>query len=60
MATDWTEWPAAALARLTARGIVVSTRLDGVRFAFHVYNDASDVAAALSALEDIGDVMVRV
>src|SRR6202789_2034820 len=30
--------PAAALAKLTARGIVASTRRDGVRFAFHVYN----------------------
>ena len=31
--------PAAVLAHLTERGIVVSTRMDGVRFAFHVYND---------------------
>jgi selenocysteine lyase/cysteine desulfurase len=51
--------PAAALAHLTKRGIVVSTRMDGVRFAFHVYNDMADVEAALKALEEIKDLMVR-
>jgi selenocysteine lyase/cysteine desulfurase len=50
--------PAAALARLTERGIVVSTRMDGVRFAFHVYNDMADVDAALTVLGDIRDLMV--
>jgi selenocysteine lyase/cysteine desulfurase len=50
--------PAAALAHLTERGIVVSTRMDGVRFAFHVYNDMADVHAALSALEDMQGLMV--
>jgi kynureninase len=47
------------LARLTARGIAVSTRRDGVRFAFHVYNTLEDVNVALAALEDTLDLMVR-
>jgi selenocysteine lyase/cysteine desulfurase len=50
---------AAVLAKLTARGIAVSTRRDGVRFAFHVYNTLEDVNMALSALEDTLDLMVR-
>src|SRR5260370_40651531 len=49
----------AMLAKLTTRGIVVSTRRDGVRFAFHVYNTMEDVHTALSALEDNLDLMVR-
>jgi selenocysteine lyase/cysteine desulfurase len=51
--------PAAALAGLTARGIVVSTRRDGVRFAFHVYNTLADVETALAALATVRDFMVR-
>jgi selenocysteine lyase/cysteine desulfurase len=51
---------AAVLAKLTARGIAVSTRLDGVRFSFHVYNTLEDVNIALTALEDTVDLMVRV
>lgn len=51
--------PAALLARLTARGVVVSTRQDGVWFAFHVYNTLDDVHTALSTLEDHLDLMVR-
>ena len=51
--------PAAALAGLTARGVVVSTRRDGVRFAFHVYNTLDDVNVALTALEETLDLMVR-
>jgi len=50
---------AAMLAKLTARGIAVSTRRDGVRFAFHVYNTLEDVNVALTALEDTLDLMVR-
>jgi selenocysteine lyase/cysteine desulfurase len=50
---------AAVLAKLTARGIAVSTRLDGVRFSFHVYNTLEDVNIALTALEDTVDLMVR-
>jgi selenocysteine lyase/cysteine desulfurase len=49
----------AVLAKLTARGIAVSTRRDGVRFAFHVYNTLEDVDVALAALEDALDLMVR-
>jgi selenocysteine lyase/cysteine desulfurase len=51
---------AAVLARLTARGIAASTRRDGVRFAFHVYNTLEDVGVALTALEESLDLMVRV
>jgi selenocysteine lyase/cysteine desulfurase len=50
---------AAMLARLTERGIAASTRRDGVRFAFHVYNTLEDVNVALTALEDNLDLMVR-
>jgi selenocysteine lyase/cysteine desulfurase len=50
---------AAMLAKLTARGIAASTRRDGVRFAFHVYNILEDVNVALTALEDNLDLMVR-
>ncbi|HLY20601.1 MAG TPA: aminotransferase class V-fold PLP-dependent enzyme [Bryobacteraceae bacterium] len=50
---------AVMLGKLTARGIVVSTRRDGVRFAFHVYNTMEDVNVALAALEDNLDLMVR-
>jgi selenocysteine lyase/cysteine desulfurase len=49
---------AAALRRLTERGVLVSARKDGVRFAFHVYNDVADVHAALNVLEEMRDVMV--
>ena len=47
------------LAKLTARGIVVSTRRDGVRFAFHVYNTMDDVRTALEAVEENLDLMVQ-
>jgi selenocysteine lyase/cysteine desulfurase len=50
---------AAVLAKLTERGIAASTRRDGVRFAFHVYNTLEDVDVALTALEDTLDLMVR-
>ena len=42
---------AALTTKLNERGVLVSARLDGVRFSFHVYNDLSDVDAALTALE---------
>jgi selenocysteine lyase/cysteine desulfurase len=54
-ATDAT----AVLAKLTAWGIAASTRRDGVRFAFHVYNTLEDVNVALTALEGSLDLMVR-
>jgi selenocysteine lyase/cysteine desulfurase len=50
---------AAVLAKLTERNIAASTRRDGVRFAFHVYNTLEDVDVALTALEDTLDLMVR-
>jgi selenocysteine lyase/cysteine desulfurase len=50
---------AALVGKLTDRGIAVSSRLDGVRFAFHVYNTMEDVHTALSALEENLDLLVR-
>lgn len=50
---------AAMLAKLTARGIVVSIRKDGVRFSFHAYNTLEDVRTALDALAENRDLMVR-
>jgi len=49
----------ALVATLAARGIVVSARRDGVRFAFHVYNSRADVDTALAALAENLDLMVR-
>ena len=51
---------AALIGKLTERGIVASARLDGVRFAFHVYNTMDDVHTALGALEENLDLLVRV
>src|SRR6266404_692591 len=50
---------AAMIGKLSERGIVASTRRDGVRFAFHVYNTMDEVNAALTAIEDNLDLMVR-
>jgi selenocysteine lyase/cysteine desulfurase len=50
---------AALIGKLTERGIVASTRHDGVRFAFHVYNTMEDVHRALAALEENLDLLVR-
>jgi selenocysteine lyase/cysteine desulfurase len=47
------------VARLAERNIVTSSRHDGVRFAFHVYNDLADVEAVLLALQENLDLMVR-
>src|ERR1035438_634090 len=49
----------ALVSRLAGRGIAVSARRDGVRFAFHVYNTVEDVHAALEALESHLDLLVR-
>ena len=49
----------AMVAKLAERGVIVSARHDGVRFAFHVYNNTADVDATLGALEDNIDLMVR-
>jgi len=51
---------AALIAKLTERGILASSRLDGVRFAFHVYNTMEDVHTALGALEENLDLLARV
>jgi selenocysteine lyase/cysteine desulfurase len=50
---------AALIGKLTERAIVASSRLDGVRFAFHVYNTMDDVHTALAALEENLDLLVR-
>lgn len=42
--------PLQVAATLRERGIIVSPRLDGVRFAFHVYNTMEDVDRALGAV----------
>jgi len=52
--------PAAAIARLTERGVIVSARRDGIRFSFHVYNSLDDVDAALAVLRNNLHLMVRV
>jgi selenocysteine lyase/cysteine desulfurase len=51
--------PRAMVAKLAARGVIVSARHDGIRFAFHVYNNQADVDATLAALKDNIDLMVR-
>lgn len=42
---------AALVARLAAEGIVCSSRHDGLRLAFHIYNTLDDVAAVSQVLE---------
>jgi selenocysteine lyase/cysteine desulfurase len=49
----------AMVARLAARGIALSARRDGIRFAFHVYNTMDDVEMAIKALAENLDLMVR-
>ena len=49
----------AILNKLVERDIVTSTRRDGARFSFHVYNTMDDVNAALTVLEDNLEFMVR-
>lgn len=51
--------PRAMVAKLAARGIIVSARHDGIRFAFHVYNNLADVETTIGALEDDIDLLVR-
>lgn len=46
-------------AKLRERNIITSSRHDGVRFAFHVYNNRDDVNTALTALEDNLNLLVR-
>jgi hypothetical protein len=47
------------VARLAARGIVASSRGNGLRVSFHAYNAESDVDAVLSALEAESPLLVR-
>jgi len=42
--------PAETVTRLAAAGVVAAHRANGVRFAFHVFNNESDVDRALEAL----------
>lgn len=42
----------AVVTRLAERDIVVSSRRDGVRTSFHVYNTLEDVRAVLEVLEE--------
>jgi selenocysteine lyase/cysteine desulfurase len=50
----------AMAARVIQRGFVVSSRQDGVRFSFHVYNTLEDVHATLRELEANLDLMERI
>jgi selenocysteine lyase/cysteine desulfurase len=50
---------AALVNNLAARGVLVSARLDGVRFSFHVYNNFADIHTALSVLKENLDLLVR-
>jgi selenocysteine lyase/cysteine desulfurase len=49
----------AAVGKLTGRGVAVSSRKDGIRFGFHVYNTLDDVDVALTVLEDNRDLLAR-
>jgi selenocysteine lyase/cysteine desulfurase len=49
----------AMVKKLLERQIVTSSRHDGVRFSFHVYNNLDDVHAALAALKDNLNLMER-
>jgi selenocysteine lyase/cysteine desulfurase len=44
--------PETLRARFSERGIIASVRGSSLRLGFHAYNDESDVATALEALED--------
>jgi kynureninase len=48
-----------ATAELARRDIVVSSRDSNVRSAWHYYNTVEDVDAFVTALRDLGDVMIR-
>jgi selenocysteine lyase/cysteine desulfurase len=50
----------AMVKKLLERQIVTSSRHDGVRFSFHVYNNMDDVNAALGALKDNLNLMERI
>jgi selenocysteine lyase/cysteine desulfurase len=44
--------------KLAASGIVCSSRHDGLRLSFHVYNTLEDVRAVLQVLEQNLDLLV--
>jgi selenocysteine lyase/cysteine desulfurase len=46
------------VSKLAARDIVVSSRMDGLRISFHVYNTIEDVDAVLGALKEHLDLLV--
>jgi selenocysteine lyase/cysteine desulfurase len=48
-----------AVAKLAERDIVASSRMDGLRVSFHVYNTLDDVRAVLEVLEKNLDLTVR-
>jgi selenocysteine lyase/cysteine desulfurase len=50
----------AMVKKLLESQIVTSSRHDGVRFAFHVYNNMEDVNVALAALKNNLDLMERI
>jgi len=49
----------AMVQKLAEHDIVVSSRMDGLRVSFHVYNSTDDVQAALSVLEKNKNLTVR-
>jgi selenocysteine lyase/cysteine desulfurase len=49
---------AALVQKMAARDIVCSSRHDGLRLSFHVYNSISDVDAVLQALQENSDLLV--
>jgi selenocysteine lyase/cysteine desulfurase len=49
----------ALVTRLAARGIITSSRGDGLRVSFHAYNNQEDVDAVVSALEGESALLVR-
>jgi len=51
--------PGELVNKLAERGVIVSARLDGVRFSFHVYNNLGDVDTALAALASNLGLLVR-
>lgn len=51
--------PAALLERLSARGIVASTRGQGLRIALHAYNTEEDVDVVLDALDEERALLVQ-
>ncbi|MBS1879749.1 MAG: aminotransferase class V-fold PLP-dependent enzyme [Actinobacteria bacterium] len=48
-----------AVAELAARGLIVSSRDDNIRVAFHYYNTPEDIEALIAALHSLGGLMVR-